>query len=116
MLLGSRRLSVLVEEEYEVKKEIENSPRAAKLRTQIIERLPLFLHEHTRKTKTSFSWLCSNNNFVVRVFAKISVVKSLKFGSVNLSKKQAASAVGPKVSRGPLQIWLSNDLEIDMFE
>lgn len=115
--LGSKRLSALVQEEHEVTNEITNSPRATKLQAHIIERLPLFLHEHNHaKTKTSFSWLSSDKNFVVRAFGKISVVKSLKFGSVNLLKRQVASAVGPRVSRGPFQIWLANDVEPDMYE
>ncbi|KAJ3749126.1 hypothetical protein DFH05DRAFT_638806 [Lentinula detonsa] len=117
IMLGSKRLSALVQEDHEVTHEIKNSSRADKLQALILERLPLFLHEHTHaKTKTSFTWLSSNNNFTVRAFGKISVVKSLKFGSVNLSKRQAASAVGPKVNRGPLQIWLANDVEPDMYE
>ncbi|KAH7875187.1 uncharacterized protein C8R40DRAFT_1105311 [Lentinula edodes] len=117
ILLGSKRLSALVQENYEVTNEINNSPQAAKLQAHILERLPLFLHEHTHaRTKTSFTWLSSSNNFIVRSFGKISVVKSLKFGSVNLSKRQAASVVGPKSSRGPLQIWLANDVETDMYE
>ncbi|KAJ4468229.1 hypothetical protein J3R30DRAFT_3830515 [Lentinula aciculospora] len=115
LLLGSKRLSTLVHEDHEITNEVKNSPQAAKLQAHILERLPLFLHEHTHaKTKTSFAWLTSNSNFIVRVFGKISVVKSLKFGSVNLSKRQAASAVGPRVNRGPLQIWLANDVELDM--
>ncbi|KIK67000.1 hypothetical protein GYMLUDRAFT_843929 [Collybiopsis luxurians FD-317 M1] len=117
LTLGSKRLTTLVQEDHEVTSEIKNSPRAVNLRAHILERLPLFLHEHTHaRTKASFSWLNSDNNFVVRSFGKISVVKSLKFGTLNLSKRQAASAVGPRVSRGPLQIWLANDVEPDMYE
>ncbi|KAJ3776520.1 hypothetical protein FB446DRAFT_721234 [Lentinula raphanica] len=117
IMLGSKRLSALVQENHEVTQEIRNSPQAAKIHALILERLPLFLHEHTHaKTKTSFAWLNSSGNFTVKAFGKISVVKSLKFGSVNLSKRQAASAVGPKVNRGPLQIWLANDVEPDMYE
>lgn len=115
--LGSPRLSHLVREEFQTTAELQNSKTATEIRSLILERLPLFLHEHTHtKTRVSFSWLSTNNNFVVKTFGKLSVVKTLKYVELHLSKKQEATAVARRVGSGPIQLWIAGNSQIDMYE
>lgn len=115
--LGSPRLSHLVREEYLPTAELQNSKTASDIRSLILERLPLFLHEHTHtRTRLSFSWLSTNNNFVVRTFGKLSVLKTLKYGELNLSKKEEATAVARRVNTGAIQLSIAGNSQIDMYE
>lgn len=115
--LGSPRLSRLVREEYQTTAELRNSKTALEIRSLILERLPLFLHEHTHtRTRVSLSWLSTNKNFVLKTFGKLSVVKTLKFGELNLSKKEEATAVARRVGSGPIQLWIAGNSQIDMYE
>ncbi|KAJ7188459.1 hypothetical protein C8R46DRAFT_1171527 [Mycena filopes] len=116
-LLGSRRLSSLVKEEYKTGMEVKDSRAAAEIRTLILERLPLFLHEHTHaKTRVSYNWLNTDTHFVVTSFGKLSVTKTLLFGDLRKSRTQEASAVAKRVGSGPIQLWLAQNAQIDMYE
>ncbi|CAA7259259.1 unnamed protein product [Cyclocybe aegerita] len=116
--LGSPRLSRIVREEYTPSgPELPSSKRALETRSLILERLPLFLHEHTHaRTRVTFSWLSSNNNFVVRSFGKIAATKHLNLGELRLSRRQDASAVGRRVGSGPIELWIADSSQIDMYE
>ncbi|GLB37239.1 putative protein of unknown function (DUF3684) [Lyophyllum shimeji] len=115
--LGSRRLSSLVKEEYQPSAEVKQSKVAADTRALILERLPLFLHEHSHaRTRVSYSWLTSTVNFVVKTYGKLTVTKSLTFGDLRLSRKQDASAVAQRTGTGPIQLWLAGNSQIDMYE
>lgn len=115
--LGSKRLSSLVREEYRVSNEIKSSKQASQLRSLILERLPLFLHEHTHaQTRVSFSWLNDEKNFVVKSFSKLTVVKSLSLPQPPPPRSQDASAAARRLGRGPIELWLSNSDAPDMYE
>ena len=115
--LGSRRLSSLVKEDYETSSETNATRKAEEIRARILERLPLFLHEHNHTaTRVPFSWLNTGKNFIVRVFSSVRVKKSLTYGDLRLMEKQDASAVALRENRGPIQLWLSNNMAVDMFE
>lgn len=116
--LGSRRLSSLVKEEYQTSAEIKQSKTATEIRTLILERLPLFLHEHSHaRTRVSYTWLTSQVNFVVKTFGKLSVKKSLMFGDLRLSRQQEASAVAIRAGNtGPIHLWIAGNAQIDMYE
>jgi len=117
-LLGSRRLSSLVVEEYQSTSEVKESKAAADTRNLILERLPLFLHEHGHaRTLVSYSSLTSPAIFSVKTFGKISVTKSLAIGGRRLSHKQDASAVAQRFGRnGAIQLWIAGNAQIDMYE
>ncbi|KAJ7039263.1 hypothetical protein C8F04DRAFT_1087709 [Mycena alexandri] len=116
-LLGSRRLSSLVKEEYKTGTEVKDSRAAAEIRALILERLPLFLHEHTHaKTRVSYNWLNTEAHFVVTSFGKLSVTKTLLFGDLRKSRTQEASAVAKRVGSGPIQLWLAQNAQVDMYE
>ena len=95
------------------------------MRSLVLERLPLFLHEHTHaRTKISYSWLNSDKNFVVRAFSKLVVTRHLKFGAVRLSKDQDASAAARQnnagyafgLGRGPIELWVAGNVQVDTYE
>ncbi|TFK44587.1 hypothetical protein BDQ12DRAFT_730629 [Crucibulum laeve] len=115
--LGSRRLSSLVKEEYHTSSELMTSKVGEETRSLILERLPLFLHEHNHaRTRVSYSWLSSQSNFVVKTFGKLSVNKSLNFGDLRLSRNQDASAIAKRFGYGPIQLWLAGNSQVDMYE
>ena len=116
--LGCRRLSVLVREQYHTSSEVTGSRKAAETRALILERLPLFLHEHTHtKTRVSYSWLNNDRNFVVKTFGKLTVTKTLQFDGKVASKSQDASAVARRIGNsGPIELWLAGNDQVDMYE
>ncbi|KAH8102310.1 hypothetical protein BXZ70DRAFT_1017278, partial [Cristinia sonorae] len=117
MELGSRRLSALVKEKYKTSVEVKNSRKPMDVRKLILERLPLFLHEHSHaKVQVPFSWLNNEANFIVRAFEKITVIKTFTFGKVDSVKNQDTSAVAMREGRGPIQLWLSDHDAVDMYE
>jgi len=114
--LGSKRISALVKEEYNSSKEISSSREADKIRHLILERLPLFLHEHSQtKMKVTFSWLQGEKNFIVRSFGKLSVTRSLIFEGASVSRPVETSAVA-RWNRNVLQLSLASNTEVDMYE
>ncbi|KAI0637255.1 hypothetical protein C8Q77DRAFT_1216014 [Trametes polyzona] len=115
--LGCRRLGSLVREEYQNRNEVVGSRKAAETRALILERLPLFLHEHTHtQTKVSYTWLNNEKNFIVKTYGKLTVTKTLQFGDKRLSKSQDASAVARRIGRGPIELWLAGHDAVDMYE
>ncbi|KAH7915898.1 hypothetical protein BJ138DRAFT_824538 [Hygrophoropsis aurantiaca] len=117
-MLGSKRLSTAIREDYKTTSEVKNSKTAVDTRTLLLERLPLFLHEHTHaRTRVSLTWLANENNFKVKTFGKLTVVKSLEFGEVNLTRSQDASAAAKRLrNNGPIELWLAGNGQVDMYE
>ncbi|KAI0046331.1 hypothetical protein FA95DRAFT_1398210 [Auriscalpium vulgare] len=117
LFLGSPRLSQLVREDYQTSKEITNAPVAAQVRHLVLERLPLFLHEHSQsRTRVSFNWLNDDKNFVVKTFGKLAVTKTLSHGDIRIPRTQDASAVAKRDGKGPIQLWLAGNTEVDNYE
>ena len=115
--LGCKRLSDLVQEEYQATEEVYGHERAQEVRSLILERLPLFLHEHTYVVpRVSFPWLNNEGNFIVRTFRKVEVTRSINFAGVKLSKSIEASAISRQKGRGEIQLWLACDMQVDMYE
>lgn len=67
--LGSKRLSSLIYEEYKhVPSQNQSAKRAQDTRALVLERLPLFLHEHTHmKTLIKPEWLAQDAHFQVSI-------------------------------------------------
>ncbi|KAI0313421.1 hypothetical protein OF83DRAFT_1175689 [Amylostereum chailletii] len=116
--LGSSRLSALVGETYRPSTDITSSSKLApEIRRLILERLPLFLHEHSQsRTKVSFNWLNNEKNFIVKVFGAIEMTRSLQHGDVHAARKQEASAIAKRDGKGPIQLWLAGNTKVDMYE
>ena len=115
--LGSPRLSSLVREDHRKSGEVPYSKIGAETRHLILERLPLFLHEHPQsRTKVSLDWLNKEKNFTVRVFRKLLVTKSLHHGDICDSKSYEASAVAKREENGPVELWLAESKQVNMYE
>ncbi|KAF9051010.1 hypothetical protein BDZ89DRAFT_1098552 [Hymenopellis radicata] len=115
--LGSRRLSSLVMERCKFTTEVPNSKTAIETRHLVLERLPLFLHEHTHaKTKISFNWLNSKDHFVVKTFGKLTVTKSLTVGQTHLEHALEASAFSPPFDGHSVKLYLAGNSQLDMYE
>lgn len=110
-------MSSLVKEEYSNGVEVTASPLSAKIRTLVLERLPLFLHERNdTQLKFSFQWLNSEKNFVVKTFRGLLITKSFVLGSTRRTQKQDASAIAYRSTAGPVFLRLSNTTDLDMYE
>ncbi|KAH9171880.1 hypothetical protein EDB89DRAFT_2070434 [Lactarius sanguifluus] len=117
LFLGSPRLSSLVRDDYKTTVEILSSRVGFEIRHLISERLPLFLHEHPQScTRVSFDWHNEENNSIVKVFGKLLVTKALQHGDVRHSESPEASAVAKRDSRGPIELWLAGNTQVDMYE
>jgi hypothetical protein len=110
-----------VKEEYRTSQELRSSRAAADTRALVLQRLPLFLHDHQHDgQRLSYSWLNTEGHFIVRAFGKVAVAKTLRFGNIHVSKTSEASAVarqeGSMMGRGVVQLWISGNTQVDMFE
>ena len=115
--LGCKRLSNLVREEYQGTKEAPGNKTAQEVRSRILRRLPLFLHGHTHvATRVTLTWLNNKGNFIVRTFEKITVTRSINFTGVKSSKSIEASAIARREGEGAIQLWLTDNAQVDMFE
>jgi hypothetical protein len=117
--LGSPRMSVLMKEEYNRCSLVKNSTVAEEIRSLVLERLPLFLHEHNHSSlRHSYGWLSAPNNFIVQSFQELHVTKSLNHqGKKKSSPKQVASAVAEKKPKdGPIELSLAEGLTVDKYE
>jgi Protein of unknown function (DUF3684) len=115
--LGSPHLSSLVRQEYEKSGEIPSSPVATKTRDLILERLPLFLRECSQsRIKIPFDWLNNEKNFVVTVFGKLSINRTLHHGDIRCCESQGAFVVADRQGRGPIELWLAENTEVHMYE
>jgi hypothetical protein len=117
LFLGSPRLSSLVKEYYRTSGEAPYSKISAEVRHLVLERLPLFLHEHSQSsTEVSLNWLQKEKNFIVKVFGKLLVTKSLHHGDIRDSKSHEASAVAKREGKGSIELWIAGNKQVDMYE
>lgn len=117
--LGCKRLSLVVREDYKVSSEIPGTKLAIEIRALVLERLPIFLHEHTHHARTAVSlgWLGRADNFRVRVFTRLSVVKALDTGDLRAVRTLDASAAAKRIGQGgAIELWLSHGGQVDMYE
>ena len=115
--LGSRLLSTLVKQEHRTTSEISGSAKVAEIKSLILERLPLFLHEHTHAApRVKYSWLHDERHFVVRMYGKLTVLKTLQFGNIHATQTQESSALARRVGSGPIELLLGYNSQVDMYE
>ncbi|KAK2467792.1 hypothetical protein APHAL10511_000087 [Amanita phalloides] len=115
--LGAHRLSLLVKEDYSNGAEVTASPLSTRIRTLVLERLPLFLHERNMsQLRFTFQWFNSEKNFVVQTFRGLNITKSFVLGNTRLAQRQDASAIVFRSLTGPVYLRLSNATELDMYE
>ena len=117
--LGSPCLSSLVRKDYRTSGgEVSNSTIGAEIRHLILERLPLFLHEHpgSSTTKVSLNWLKEDENFIVKVYGELSASNSLRHGDICESRNFEISAIARREGNGPIELWLAGNSQVDMYE
>lgn len=115
--LGCKRLSDLVQKEYGTTQETHGNRKAQDIKSLVLERLPLFLHEHNHTTtRVSLTWLNDKGNFVVRTFKRLTVTRNINFAGIKLSKSTETSAVVTQEGKGAIQLWLTDDMEVDMYD
>jgi len=116
-LLGSSHLSSLITEDYRTSSELPDSNFGDGIRHLILDRLPLFLHKQSpSRIKLSSDWLNNENNFIVKVFENISVIKSLRHGDIHESTSYDTSAIAKQVDSGRIELWLAGNKEPKMHE
>jgi hypothetical protein len=98
-------------------RELPDSKIAVRIRHLIQDRLPLFLHKQsTSRTKVSSDWLNNENNFIVKVFENISVIKSLHHGDIHESTSYDTSAIAKREGSGPIELSLAGNEQLEMHE
>ena len=116
-LLGSPRLSSLVKEDHETTRELPDSKIGTKIWHLILDRLPLFLHKQSpSRTKLSSEWMNDKKNFVVKVFEKITVIKSLHHGDIHESTSYDTSVISKREGSGPIELLLAKNMKLEMHE
>ena len=104
-------------EDYRTSHELPDSKIAAEIRLLILDRLPLFLHNQTSsRTKLSFDWLNNKNNFIMKVFEKISVTKSLYHGDIHESTSYDISVIAKREGSGPIELLLAENIQLKRHE
>jgi hypothetical protein len=105
-----------VTEDYRTSRPLPDSKIAAEIRHLILDRLPLFLHEKSSRTKLSSDWLNNENNFIVKAFEKISVIKSLHHGDFHESSSYDISVTAKREGSGPIELLLAENKQSEMHE
>lgn len=83
----------------------------------ILERLPLFLHERMHsKPSVTYDWLSKDGNFVVIEVGKLTLTRTLQFGSTKMVRSQEAFATASRKVRGPVVMWIGANTQLDYYE
>jgi hypothetical protein len=67
-------------------------------------------------TRVPYAWLNNEKNFVVRMFGKVTVTRWLSFAGENARESMEMSAVAKREDKGAIQLWLSCNAQVDMYE
>jgi hypothetical protein len=88
---------------------------AQDVRSQILQRLPLFPYIHTKPT-TQVSKLNDEASFVIRVFEKITIIRRLSYAGTQSSKSIEVPVIAKKGYRDVVELCLAKSTEVDMYE
>ena len=61
-------------------------------------------------------WLNNEKNFVVRAFGKVTVTRRLSFAGAKSTTSIETSAIAKREGKGAIQLWLSGNAQVDMYE
>ena len=115
--MGSPKLSSLVREDHKTSGDLPDSKIGADIKHLILERLPLFLDKQSyKRIKLSYDWMSNKNNFIVEVFEKISVIKTLHHGDIQESSSCDASVISNREGSGPIKLLLAENKQFKMHE
>lgn len=117
MKLGSQTLTSLIKEEYRSSGTPILNASAASLRKLVLERLALFYSDRTRSNaEVGLDWLKKDKNFAVYQVSSINLKRTLKQGLMERANTQAVSACVLKGRGGLVNLYISQSVELDMFE
>ncbi|KAG9080781.1 hypothetical protein FRC06_006170, partial [Ceratobasidium sp. 370] len=116
--LGSKRLSALVYEEYRsIGSQNKSTKRAQDMHALVLERLPLFLHEHTHmRCLIKPDWLAEGDNFQVFTVNKLQLTRNLSYGRGFSATQEASAAAKREGARGTVVLWLAENSQTDLYE
>ncbi|KAJ1300947.1 hypothetical protein OPQ81_003373 [Rhizoctonia solani] len=116
--LGSKRLSSLVYEEYRnIPSQNKTTKRAQDTKALVLERLPLFLHEHTHmRSLIKPEWLAHDDNFQVVMVNKLQLTRHLSHGRGFSATQEASAAAKREGARGVVILWLAENTQTDLYE
>ncbi|CAE6531048.1 unnamed protein product [Rhizoctonia solani] len=116
--LGSKRLSALVHQEYRnIPSQNGSTKRAHDTRALVLERLPLFLHEHTHvKSRIKPEWLAQGDNFQVVMVNKLQLTRHLSHGRGFSATQEASAAAKREGAWGSVILWLAENSQTDLYE
>ncbi len=116
--LGAQPLSALVKEETKLTgMPKSNQPHALRLRTLILERLALFFSDRGRSSSdVSLEWLRKEGHLTVLTANSIYLKRTYRQGQVEKQNSQAISAAVVKGRGSVINMYISEAMEIDMFE
>ncbi|QRW13174.1 hypothetical protein RhiLY_12173 [Ceratobasidium sp. AG-Ba] len=116
--LGSKRLSALVYEDYRTSgSQNRGTKRAQDMRNLVLERLPLFLHEHTHmRCLIKPDWLAEGGNFQVLMVGKLQLTRHLSYGRGFSATQEASAAAKREGARGTVILWLAENSQTDLYE
>jgi hypothetical protein len=109
-------LSTVVQEEYKESNEIRDTEKSTTVRALVLQRLPLFLREDTHTQLQVPVSLPSAENFTVKVCERLLVSKTLIIGKNQTTRDQNVGAVTKCDEDGQIELWLSSNAEMDMYE
>ncbi|TDL20724.1 hypothetical protein BD410DRAFT_841150 [Rickenella mellea] len=108
--LGSPRLSALVQEEYQTTGEPRDAKVGKDMRALVLERLPLFFHEKDpAQVRIKYSWLENHDNFIVKTFRNVTVLKRLQFVNIHEVRKTDVTAAVKRIGQGAVNLLLAGD-------
>lgn len=107
--LGCRYLSEVVKERYNILYEIQNTETCDKLRSLILDRLPLFIQNYA-DGKPRFTIPSSPNHLKVKACKSILVSKTLELG--NVERETEVRAIARREGEC-VELWIS---QLDMYE
>ncbi|KAG9078227.1 hypothetical protein FS749_009799, partial [Ceratobasidium sp. UAMH 11750] len=116
--LGSKRLSALVYEDYRsLGPQNKNTKRAQDMHALVLERLPLFLHEHTHmRCLIKPEWLAEGDHFQVFTVNKLQLTRNLSYGRGFSATQEASAAAKREGARGTVVLWLAENSQTDLYE
>lgn len=113
--LGCKPLSSFAHEEHQMSEEIHDHQTAQEVRSQILQRLPLFPYTYTKPT-SQVSKLNNETSFVIRVFEKITVIRRLSYAGTQSFKSNEVPAIAKKGHSDVVELCLARSTEVDMHE
>lgn len=112
--IGCRKLSKVIEEEYEYSTEIDDLEISRKVKDLVLGRLPIFLKRYNNtQPKIPFDSFC--DKFSVRVCDKLRIFKTFTIGE-NMTKIQEVWAAARHDERTGTGLWISRSAQDNMYE